>query len=409
MDGISSNIEYAMRSGDRYPINLESLVDLLKYKHISSLTTHLKRHFQRDRDYTKSHQIRNKRQICVYYITVDCFKKICSLGRHTERKEIAQFLLGNMSPSAAPTMNSSTTNNNNSNNVNNHMPSRENMTLSDNSLPALPSFTDFYTTEFEESSAFPASSIDDQMDTNADNEGHSWSSHRYISEDNEDYSSFTQHSVTTPMPIVNNNNHNSNNHFSSSYSNTNYNQYLPNYNATNNSTNNYANYMNNANSYYNNYTNNSSSNTNSPFFTNNINTNTSTSNNMPNINGGFTSALISAAQQSANTNLNSAARFGLMNPNYAQLGLSNSFDLEIETDTPSLSPPTSSNKLMKQDNWGFYSDYLNSSTKAEPIYSLADVDRIYDEWQRSKSGSPPPCPSSVNLSSSLDFCDFKPL
>eukprot|EP01110_Echinostelium_bisporum_P013384 TRINITY_DN9016_c0_g1_i1.p1 TRINITY_DN9016_c0_g1~~TRINITY_DN9016_c0_g1_i1.p1 ORF type:complete len:270 (+),score=49.74 TRINITY_DN9016_c0_g1_i1:61-870(+) len=93
---MEADLEFALRSTDPYPINLESLVDLLKYKHISSLTTHLKRHFRKDTDYKKYHQIRNKRQICVYYISVDCFKKICGFCRHSARKDIAQHLLNDI-------------------------------------------------------------------------------------------------------------------------------------------------------------------------------------------------------------------------------------------------------------------------------------------------------------------------
>ena len=43
----------AFESTNRFPIDLEWMVDLFKYKHISSLTTHLKRHFREKREYEK--------------------------------------------------------------------------------------------------------------------------------------------------------------------------------------------------------------------------------------------------------------------------------------------------------------------------------------------------------------------
>lgn len=56
-----------------YPINLKWMVDILKYKHISSLTTHLKRHFNEDEDYKRYPDAQNKRN-WTYFISL---KYVC--------------------------------------------------------------------------------------------------------------------------------------------------------------------------------------------------------------------------------------------------------------------------------------------------------------------------------------------
>jgi hypothetical protein len=68
------------------------MVDVFKYKHISSLTTHLKRHFKMNVHYRRFSQEQNKR-VWTYFITVDCFIGICEYVRHAARKKIANVWL----------------------------------------------------------------------------------------------------------------------------------------------------------------------------------------------------------------------------------------------------------------------------------------------------------------------------
>jgi len=86
---ISQELSDALVSKARYPIKLDSLVELLRYKHISSLTTHLKRHFNKDKDYKVTKQTPSS----LYHISVNCFLRICGYVRHHQRKEIAQSIL----------------------------------------------------------------------------------------------------------------------------------------------------------------------------------------------------------------------------------------------------------------------------------------------------------------------------
>jgi len=88
----TKKLEQALRSNERFPINLEWMVDVFKYKHISSLTTHLKRHFKMNVHYKRFAQEQNKR-VWTYFITVDCFIGICEYVRHAARKKIANVWL----------------------------------------------------------------------------------------------------------------------------------------------------------------------------------------------------------------------------------------------------------------------------------------------------------------------------
>eukprot|EP00026_Physarum_polycephalum_P007148 Phypoly_transcript_07204.p1 GENE.Phypoly_transcript_07204~~Phypoly_transcript_07204.p1 ORF type:complete len:451 (+),score=100.14 Phypoly_transcript_07204:16-1368(+) len=88
----TKKLEQGLRSNERFPINLEWMVDVFKYKHISSLTTHLKRHFKINVHYKRFAQEQNKR-VWTYFITVDCFIGICEYVRHAARKKIANVWL----------------------------------------------------------------------------------------------------------------------------------------------------------------------------------------------------------------------------------------------------------------------------------------------------------------------------
>jgi hypothetical protein len=88
----AKKLEQALRSHDRFPVNLEWMVDVFKYKHISSLTTHLKRHFKMNVHYKRFAQEQNKR-VWTYFISVDCFIGICEYVRHAARKKIANLWL----------------------------------------------------------------------------------------------------------------------------------------------------------------------------------------------------------------------------------------------------------------------------------------------------------------------------
>jgi len=92
LEAYSRKLEESLSSHHRFPINLEWLVDLFKYKHISSLTTHLKRHFNEKLDYKRVPEGQNKRTWS-YHITVDCFSRICHYCRHSERKIVAKYWL----------------------------------------------------------------------------------------------------------------------------------------------------------------------------------------------------------------------------------------------------------------------------------------------------------------------------
>lgn len=92
LEAYSRKLEESLSSHHRFPINLEWLVDLFKYKHISSLTTHLKRHFNEKIDYKRIPEGQNKRTWS-YHITVDCFSRICHYCRHSERKIVAKYWL----------------------------------------------------------------------------------------------------------------------------------------------------------------------------------------------------------------------------------------------------------------------------------------------------------------------------
>jgi len=84
----------AFESTEPYPINLEWLVIPMKYKHISSLTTHLKRHFSEGVDYVKyKEEAHGQRTTWVYYVSTKCFRGICNYCRHSDRKKVAQHLL----------------------------------------------------------------------------------------------------------------------------------------------------------------------------------------------------------------------------------------------------------------------------------------------------------------------------
>jgi len=92
LEQYSRKLEESLSSHHRFPINLEWLVDLFKYKHISSLTTHLKRHFMEKIDYKRIPEGQNKRTWS-YHITIDCFSRICHYCRHSERKIVAKYWL----------------------------------------------------------------------------------------------------------------------------------------------------------------------------------------------------------------------------------------------------------------------------------------------------------------------------
>jgi len=96
LEAYSRKLEESLSSHHRFPINLEWLVDLFKYKHISSLTTHLKRHFMEKADYKRIPEGQNKRTWS-YHITIDCFSRICHYCRHTERKIVAKHWLKKIS------------------------------------------------------------------------------------------------------------------------------------------------------------------------------------------------------------------------------------------------------------------------------------------------------------------------
>jgi len=83
-------LEESLSSLDPYPINLDWLVPLLHYKHISSLTTHLKRHFEKEVDYKKC-SVGGGVRAYTYQITVKCSKKICTKARHASRKQVAIY------------------------------------------------------------------------------------------------------------------------------------------------------------------------------------------------------------------------------------------------------------------------------------------------------------------------------
>jgi len=84
-------IENALRSSEKFPINLEWMVLPFGYKHISSLVTHLKRHGRKDKDFLKTSEGENRQ--FQYFITINCFITICGKARHSNRKEVAKYWL----------------------------------------------------------------------------------------------------------------------------------------------------------------------------------------------------------------------------------------------------------------------------------------------------------------------------
>jgi len=92
-------LEKALTSSEKYPINLEWMVGIFGYKHISSLITHLKRHARKDIDYKKRSPLANAR-VYDYFITIDCFNTICGKARHESRKKVAQYWLAKCKTSA---------------------------------------------------------------------------------------------------------------------------------------------------------------------------------------------------------------------------------------------------------------------------------------------------------------------
>jgi len=89
-DELSEKLLQALISTQAFPINLAWIVPLLQYKHISSLTTHLKRHFKKDLDYQK---LTSGSRTHTYFISVECFRGICNYARHSERRTLAQYWL----------------------------------------------------------------------------------------------------------------------------------------------------------------------------------------------------------------------------------------------------------------------------------------------------------------------------
>jgi hypothetical protein len=82
----------SLEGSNPYPIDLEWMVEIFKYKHISSLTTHLKRHCRERKEYLKRAEGTNKKSTR-YFISVECFKRICYFCRHSERKAVAKYWL----------------------------------------------------------------------------------------------------------------------------------------------------------------------------------------------------------------------------------------------------------------------------------------------------------------------------
>lgn len=82
-----NKLKQALKSRSTYPINLKWMVDVFFYKHISSLTTHLKRHFVEEQDYMRKP---NGKRSWSYYITVKCFVRICNYSRHARRQTVSK-------------------------------------------------------------------------------------------------------------------------------------------------------------------------------------------------------------------------------------------------------------------------------------------------------------------------------
>ena len=79
----------ALSSAEPFPINLAWIVPLLSYKHISSLTTHLKRHFEQDEHFQKYSS--GGARTHTYKISIYCFREICQYARHSQRRALAQY------------------------------------------------------------------------------------------------------------------------------------------------------------------------------------------------------------------------------------------------------------------------------------------------------------------------------
>lgn len=88
-DEASGQLMQALASADPFPINLAWIVPLLNYKHISSLTTHLKRHFEKDEHFQKYSS--GGARTHTYRISIFCFREICQFARHSQRRTLAQY------------------------------------------------------------------------------------------------------------------------------------------------------------------------------------------------------------------------------------------------------------------------------------------------------------------------------
>lgn len=88
-DEASEQLLHALSSTEPFPINLAWIVPLLSYKHISSLTTHLKRHFEQDEHFQKYSS--GGARTHTYKISIYCFREICQYARHSQRRQLAQY------------------------------------------------------------------------------------------------------------------------------------------------------------------------------------------------------------------------------------------------------------------------------------------------------------------------------
>jgi hypothetical protein len=88
-DEASEQLLQALSSTEPFPINLAWIVPLLSYKHISSLTTHLKRHFEQDEHFQKYSS--GGARTHTYKISIYCFREICQYARHSQRRALAQY------------------------------------------------------------------------------------------------------------------------------------------------------------------------------------------------------------------------------------------------------------------------------------------------------------------------------
>jgi len=88
-DEASEQLLQSLSSTEPFPINLAWIVPLLSYKHISSLTTHLKRHFEQDEHFQKYSS--GGARTHTYKISIYCFREICQYARHSQRRALAQY------------------------------------------------------------------------------------------------------------------------------------------------------------------------------------------------------------------------------------------------------------------------------------------------------------------------------